>query len=118
MQTGKHSLVAQVRLKKYFICVTTSECLKSLEYVSRGHCFSYLTLCYVYALFYRDLIHDHVRREEQIIAARKFVKLLMPSERIIHNLAKQNLMSTCPDYSPSAVAALTILNYGKPVIHD
>lgn len=70
------------------------------------------------ALLLKDLIHDHVRREEQIIAARKFVKLLMPSERIIHNLAKQNLMSTCPDYSPSAVAALTILNYGKPVIHD
>nr|AFK35729.1 unknown [Medicago truncatula] len=70
------------------------------------------------ALLLKDLIHDHVRREEQIIAARKFVKLLMPSERIIHKLADQNLMSTCPDYSPSAVAALTILNYGKPVIHD
>jgi len=42
----------------------------------------------------------------------------MPSERIIYNLAEQNLTSTCPDYSPSAVAALTILNYGKPVIHD
>jgi hypothetical protein len=111
MQTGRHSLIAQVSLKKYFICVTSSECLKSLEYIS--HIWHY-----VYALFYRDLIHDHVRREEQIIAARKFVKLLMPSERIIHNLAEQNLMSTCPDYSPSAVAALTILNYGKPVIHD
>jgi hypothetical protein len=70
------------------------------------------------ALFCRDLIHDHVCREEQIIAAQKFVKLLMPSERIKRNLTKENLMGTCSDYRPSAVAALTILNYGKPVIHD
>ncbi|KAK2352868.1 putative lipid-A-disaccharide synthase, mitochondrial [Trifolium repens] len=70
------------------------------------------------ALLLKDLIHDHVCREEQIIAAQKFVKLLMPSERIKRNLTKENLMGTCSDYRPSAVAALTILNYGKPVIHD
>lgn len=70
------------------------------------------------ALFCRDLVHDHVGREEQITAAQKFVKLLMPSKSTKHNLAMQNLMRTFPDYSPSAVAALTILNYGKSVIHD
>lgn len=50
MQTSKHSLIAQVKLKKYFICVTSSECLKSLELISRGHCFSYLTLCLCFIL--------------------------------------------------------------------
>lgn len=53
-----------------------------------------------------------------MLSAQKFVKLLMPSEGINQNLAKQSLMEKCPDYSPSAVAALTILNYGKPVIHE
>ncbi|XP_004510363.1 probable lipid-A-disaccharide synthase, mitochondrial [Cicer arietinum] len=70
------------------------------------------------ALLLKDLVHDHVGREEQITAAQKFVKLLMPSKSTKHNLAMQNLMRTFPDYSPSAVAALTILNYGKSVIHD
>ncbi|KAI5422920.1 hypothetical protein KIW84_046077 [Lathyrus oleraceus] len=70
------------------------------------------------ALLLKDLIHDHVCREKQILSAQTFVKLLMPSERINQNLAKQSLTGKCPDYSPSAVAALTILNHGKPVIHD
>ncbi|CAL5195504.1 unnamed protein product [Lathyrus oleraceus] len=70
------------------------------------------------ALLLKDLIHDHVCREKQILSAQKFVKLLTPSKRINQNLAKQSLTGKCPDYSPSAVAALTILNYGKSVIHD
>ncbi|XP_061362726.1 probable lipid-A-disaccharide synthase, mitochondrial [Gastrolobium bilobum] len=65
------------------------------------------------ALLLKDLIHENGCREEQIVAAQKFVKLLLPSERIKHNLPLQNLLTTYPNYSPSAVAALTILNYGK-----
>lgn len=65
------------------------------------------------ALYYSDLIHDHGCREEQIIAAQKFVKLLLPSEKIKHNLPQPKLR-TYPEYTPSVVAALAILNYGKP----
>ncbi|XP_027336730.1 probable lipid-A-disaccharide synthase, mitochondrial [Abrus precatorius] len=64
------------------------------------------------ALLLKDLIHDSGCREEQIIAAQKFVKLLLPSERMKYKLPQQN-SSTYTDYSPSAVAALTVLNYGK-----
>ncbi|TKY68648.1 lipid-A-disaccharide synthase [Spatholobus suberectus] len=63
------------------------------------------------ALLLKDLIDDKGCREEQIIAAQKFVKLLLPSERIKDNLPQQNLR-TYADYTPSAVAALTILNHG------
>ncbi|TKY68644.1 Lipid-A-disaccharide synthase [Spatholobus suberectus] len=66
------------------------------------------------ALLLKDLIDDKGCREEQIIAAQKFVKLLLPSERIKDNLPQQNLR-TYADYTPSAVAALTILNHGKPM---
>ncbi|OIW01041.1 hypothetical protein TanjilG_14224 [Lupinus angustifolius] len=62
----------------------------------------------------KDLISDSSCREEQITAAQKFVKLLFPPEGIKHNLLQQNLM-TNPQYSPSVVAALTILNYGNPL---
>ncbi|KAK7287369.1 hypothetical protein RIF29_00642 [Crotalaria pallida] len=64
------------------------------------------------ALLLKDLIRDNSCREEQIIAAQKFVKLLLPSESIKDNLPLQNLMRTYPNYTPSVVAALTILNYG------
>ncbi|KAG4401981.1 hypothetical protein GLYMA_02G100600v4 [Glycine max] len=66
------------------------------------------------ALLLKDLLHDDGCREEQIIAAQKILKLLWPSERIKLNLLQQNL-KTCADYTPSAVAALTILNHGKPM---
>lgn len=56
-------------------------------------------------------MHDNGRREEQIIAAEKVFKLLCPSESIKHDLPQGNLMN--PDYTPSVVAAFTILNYGK-----
>lgn len=64
--------------------------------------------------YYSDLIHNNGCREEQVIAAQKFVKLILPSERIKHNLPQQNLKSFT-DYTPSAIAALTILNHGRPV---
>lgn len=66
------------------------------------------------ALLLNNLIQDSGCREEQIIAAKEFVKLLLPCERIKHNLAQQNLRiyAGC---TPSAVAALTILNHGKPM---
>ncbi|WVZ02521.1 hypothetical protein V8G54_023327 [Vigna mungo] len=66
------------------------------------------------ALLLNGLIHDSGCREEQIIAAQKFVKLLLPSERTKHNLPQQTSRSYV-DYTPSAIAALTILNHGKPV---
>ncbi|KAL1340962.1 hypothetical protein AAHE18_09G053500 [Arachis hypogaea] len=67
------------------------------------------------ALLLMNLIHDNNFREEQIVAAEKFVKLLLPSERIQGNLSQQDLMRANSNYSPSVVAALTILNYGKPI---
>ncbi|KAL1339311.1 hypothetical protein AAHE18_U026700 [Arachis hypogaea] len=67
------------------------------------------------ALLLMNLIHDNNFREEQIVAAEKFVKLLLPSERIQGNLSQQDLMRANSSYSPSVVAALTILNYGKPI---
>ncbi|BAT89137.1 hypothetical protein VIGAN_06001600 [Vigna angularis var. angularis] len=66
------------------------------------------------ALLLNGLIHDSGCREEQIIAAQKFVKLLLPSERTKHNLPQQTSRSYV-DYTPSAIAALTILNHAKPV---
>ncbi|KAK7407589.1 hypothetical protein VNO78_09542 [Psophocarpus tetragonolobus] len=66
------------------------------------------------ALLLNDLIHDNGCREEQIVAAQKFVKLLLPSEKIMHNLSQQNLR-TYADNAPSTVAALAILNHGKPI---
>ncbi|KAL2347624.1 hypothetical protein Fmac_001624 [Flemingia macrophylla] len=67
------------------------------------------------ALLLNDLIHDNRCGEEQILAAQKFAKLLYPSERRKYTFPQQNLIGAYPDYTPSALAALTILNHGKPM---
>ncbi|XP_054784086.1 probable lipid-A-disaccharide synthase, mitochondrial [Prosopis cineraria] len=59
----------------------------------------------------KNLMHDNRCREEQIVAAEKVFKLLCPSERIVHNFSQGSLINL--DYTPSIVAALTILNHGR-----
>lgn len=56
-------------------------------------------------------MHDNGCREEQIVAVEKVFKLLCPSDRIVHNLPQGSVTNL--DCTPSAVAALSVLNYGR-----
>ncbi|XP_059450286.1 probable lipid-A-disaccharide synthase, mitochondrial isoform X1 [Corylus avellana] len=61
-----------------------------------------------------ELMHNEGLREEQIVAAEKVMRLLYPSERITNNLSQQDSRLRFPDFTPSMVAASTILYYVKP----
>lgn len=56
-----------------------------------------------------ELIHNESLREEQIVAAEKVVRLLYPTERNI----KSFLQPDFTDFTPSIIAASTILYYVK-----
>jgi hypothetical protein len=62
----------------------------------------------------RELMHNEGLREEQIVAAEKVMRLLYPSERITNNLSQQDSRLRFPHFTPSMVAASTILYYVKP----
>lgn len=61
-----------------------------------------------------ELMHNESLREEQIVAAEKVTRLLYPSERIANNRSQQDSRLRFPDFTPSMVAASTILYYVKP----
>ncbi|XP_062107292.1 probable lipid-A-disaccharide synthase, mitochondrial isoform X2 [Humulus lupulus] len=60
-----------------------------------------------------ELIHNDHLREEQIAAAEKVIRLLLPPERTINNLGQQDLMLSFPIQSPSMLAAFLILYHEK-----
>ncbi|KAK2648842.1 hypothetical protein Ddye_016331 [Dipteronia dyeriana] len=61
-----------------------------------------------------ELICNESLREEQILAAEKVIRLLYPSERIINDLKQLDDRWKFPEYTPSIIAASTILGYAKP----
>lgn len=58
----------------------------------------------------RGLLCDEGSCEEQVHAAEKVIKLLWPSKEEVNNLARD----LCSNYTPSLIAASTILHYAKP----
>ncbi|KAL5794201.1 hypothetical protein ACOSP7_002795 [Xanthoceras sorbifolium] len=62
----------------------------------------------------RELMHNESFREEQILPAEKVIRLLYPSEIIINDLEQQDVRWKFPEYTPSMMAASTILGYVKP----
>lgn len=65
-------------------------------------------------IYCSDLIRNESLQEEQIIAANKVIRLLYPSERTAKISEKQDVKLTFPGYTPSMIAASTILGYVKP----
>ncbi|XP_062152483.1 probable lipid-A-disaccharide synthase, mitochondrial [Alnus glutinosa] len=61
-----------------------------------------------------ELMNNEGLREEQIVAAEKVIRLLCPQERIANNPSQQDSRLRFPDFTPSMVAASTILYYVKP----
>ncbi|KAI9108100.1 hypothetical protein K1719_020973 [Acacia pycnantha] len=59
----------------------------------------------------KNLMHDNGSREEQIVAAEKVLKLLCPSDWIVHNLPQGSVTNL--DCTPSDIAASSVLNYGR-----
>ena len=62
----------------------------------------------------RELILDEGLRENQILAAEKVLTLLSPPQKIINSPVLQDLRLKSHDYTPSMIAASTILHYAKP----
>ncbi|KAL6975655.1 lipid-A-disaccharide synthase [Sarracenia purpurea var. burkii] len=56
-----------------------------------------------------ELIQNEALREEQIGAAEKVIELLCPSEGTIFNPTQRESKPMLPDYTPSMIAAFTIL---------
>jgi len=57
----------------------------------------------------RELIHNESLREQQIVAAEKVTRLLYPTERNIKSFLQRDFT----DFTPSIIAASTILYYAK-----
>ncbi|KDP30831.1 hypothetical protein JCGZ_13774 [Jatropha curcas] len=62
----------------------------------------------------KELMHNKELQEKQIVAAEKVISLLFPSERIIYNSAEQVKERSFSSFSPSIMAASTILWHVKP----
>ncbi|GMP66672.1 hypothetical protein CsSME_00026937 [Camellia sinensis var. sinensis] len=56
-----------------------------------------------------ELIQSDALRAEQVFAAEKVIELLRPSERTIGNSTLQEFKPMLPDYTPSMIAAFTVL---------
>ncbi|KAL7185884.1 hypothetical protein ACSBR2_027776 [Camellia fascicularis] len=56
-----------------------------------------------------ELIQSDALRAEQVFAAEKVLELLRPSERTIGNSTQQEFKPMLPDYTPSMIAAFTVL---------
>ncbi|KAF4396392.1 hypothetical protein G4B88_019192 [Cannabis sativa] len=61
-----------------------------------------------------DLINNDHLQEEQIAAAEKVIRLLLPPEETMNNMGQQNLRLSFPIQSPSMLAAFLILYHEKP----
>lgn len=57
-----------------------------------------------------ELLRNDDRREEQIAAAEKVIRLLCPPERLVKNLVDSPIHSS----SPSMLAAAVILYHERP----
>ncbi|OMP10874.1 hypothetical protein COLO4_04205 [Corchorus olitorius] len=61
----------------------------------------------------RELMSNKALQEQQIVAAKNVMELISPSNRTGTNLAHPGMMSTPPIYTPSMIAASTILSYAR-----
>lgn len=59
----------------------------------------------------RELMNNTVLQQQQIAAAEKVMELLCPPNRTLNNTEQQGIKPTPPSYSPSMIAASTILSY-------
>lgn len=66
------------------------------------------------ALLTSKLIHDGSLREKQIVAAEKVTRLLCASPGNLDNVEEPHNRRRFPKYTPSMIAASTILYYVKP----
>ncbi|PSS32610.1 Lipid-A-disaccharide synthase [Actinidia chinensis var. chinensis] len=57
----------------------------------------------------RELIQNEALREEQITSAEKVIELLRPSDKTIRHPTQLELKSMLPNYTPSMIAAFTVL---------
>ncbi|XVF31834.1 hypothetical protein REPUB_Repub17cG0027700 [Reevesia pubescens] len=56
-----------------------------------------------------ELINNIVLQQQQIAAAKKVMELICPPNRTVNNMEQQCMRSIPPSYSPSMIAAFTIL---------
>ncbi|XVF81543.1 hypothetical protein PTKIN_Ptkin15bG0163400 [Pterospermum kingtungense] len=61
----------------------------------------------------KELMNNVVFQQQQIAAAEKVMELICPTKRTINNLEQQGVRWTPPCYTPSMIAASTILNYAR-----
>ncbi|GKV30786.1 hypothetical protein SLEP1_g39563 [Rubroshorea leprosula] len=66
------------------------------------------------ASWLNELIGDKALQEKQIVAAGKVMELICPSKRPVNNFGKQDTGLIISSYSPSMIAASTILGFVKP----
>ncbi|KAK8505938.1 hypothetical protein V6N12_074001 [Hibiscus sabdariffa] len=59
----------------------------------------------------KELMNDAVLQQQQIVAAEKVMELLRPPNRTVNNSEPQDMKWTPPGYTPSMIAASTILSY-------
>ncbi|GMI98540.1 lipid X B [Hibiscus trionum] len=59
----------------------------------------------------KELMNNAVLQQQQIVAAEKVMELLRPPNRTVNNSEQQDMKRTPPGYSPSMIAASTILSY-------
>ncbi|OMO95916.1 Glycosyl transferase, family 19 [Corchorus capsularis] len=65
------------------------------------------------AFLLMELMSNKALQEQQIVAAKSVMELISPSNRTGTNLAHPGMMSTLPIYTPSMIAASTILSYAR-----
>ncbi|PPS18045.1 hypothetical protein E1A91_A07G212800v1 [Gossypium mustelinum] len=63
------------------------------------------------AFLLKELMNNAVLQQQQIAAAEKVMELLCPPNRTLNNTEQQGMKPSPPSYSPSMIAASTILSY-------
>ncbi|KAA3459198.1 putative lipid-A-disaccharide synthase, mitochondrial [Gossypium australe] len=63
------------------------------------------------AFLLKELMNNTVLQQQQIAAAEKVMELLCPPNRTLNNTEQQGMKPSPPSYSPSMIAASTILSY-------
>ncbi|XVE78378.1 hypothetical protein DITRI_Ditri13aG0140100 [Diplodiscus trichospermus] len=61
----------------------------------------------------KELMNNVELQQQQIIAAEKVMELICPLKRTVNNLEQQGMRSVPTSYTPSMIAASTILSYAQ-----
>ncbi|KAK6259532.1 hypothetical protein SCA6_014006 [Theobroma cacao] len=61
----------------------------------------------------KELMNNTVLQQQQVVAAEKVMELICPSNRTVNNLQQQGMRWRPPIYTPSMIAASTILSYAQ-----